>query len=144
MGVYRFEDLRVWQAASRQCDCVGALVKRPELIADPDLAAQINRASLNITEGFLRRKDKETLQFLRYAFSSNGEVKAGSYVCQGRRYITGAQAGDLIQLNESIARMLRRWQCSLDAETPNEPRKPQGPRRLKNQGRTEDQGPGTD
>jgi four helix bundle protein len=32
--------------------------------------------SFNISEGFLRRRDKETLQFLRYAFASNGEVKA--------------------------------------------------------------------
>jgi len=28
MGVYRFEDLRVWQAAKRQCDRVGILLKR--------------------------------------------------------------------------------------------------------------------
>jgi hypothetical protein len=26
----------------------------------------------NITEGFLRRRDGETLQFLRYSFASNG------------------------------------------------------------------------
>jgi len=31
----------------------------------------------NISEGFLRRTDKETLQFLRYSFASNGELKAG-------------------------------------------------------------------
>jgi four helix bundle protein len=81
MSVYRFEDLRVWQAAKEQCDRVGMLVKRPEFVADDGISGQMNRASLsvlfNISEGFLRRRDKETLQFLRYAFSSNGEVKAG-------------------------------------------------------------------
>ena len=29
MGVYRFEDLHVWQAAKRQCDRVGALITPP-------------------------------------------------------------------------------------------------------------------
>jgi hypothetical protein len=28
MGVNRFEDLRVWQAAKRQCDRVGELIRR--------------------------------------------------------------------------------------------------------------------
>jgi four helix bundle protein len=28
----------------------------------------------NISEGFLRRRDRETLTFLRYAFASNGDV----------------------------------------------------------------------
>jgi four helix bundle protein len=79
MGVYRFEDLRLWQAAT-QCDRVGALIKRPEFRQDAELRSQMNDASLsvsfNISEGFLRRRDKKTLQFLRYAFASNGEVKA--------------------------------------------------------------------
>ena len=29
MGVNRFEDLRVWQAAKEQCDRVGELLQRP-------------------------------------------------------------------------------------------------------------------
>jgi four helix bundle protein len=142
MGVYRFEDLRVWQAARKQSECIAELMKRPELLADAELSAQINRASLsvvfNITEGFLRRKDKETLQFLRYAFASNGEVKAGYYVCQGRRYISNSQASDLIQLNESIARMLRRWQATLDTENTNS--RDQGQRTTRPEGRTKDEG----
>ena len=71
MGVYRFEDLRVWQAAKEQCDRVGLLMKRPEFRQDPALLTQMNEASLsvmlNISEGFLRRRDKETLQFLRFS-----------------------------------------------------------------------------
>ena len=86
-GVYRFEDLRVWQAAKEQCDRVGAVLKRPEFQRDRELSNQMNDASLsvtfNIAEGFLRRRDKETLQFLRYAFASNGELKAGYYVASG-------------------------------------------------------------
>ncbi len=79
----------------------------------------MNDASLsvvfNITEGFLRRRDKETAQFLRYSFASNGELKAGYYLCEGRRYIDPSQTAALIELNERIAKMLRRWLATLDA-----------------------------
>jgi len=71
MGVYRFEDRRVWQLAQQQCDEVGALLQRPAFRRDWALSDQMNRASVsvpfNISEGFVRRRDKETKQFLRYA-----------------------------------------------------------------------------
>jgi four helix bundle protein len=73
VSVYRFEDLRVWQAAKQQSDRVGALLLRPEFRNDRQLSDQMNRAVIsvmfNISEGFLRRFDKETAQFLRYAFA---------------------------------------------------------------------------
>jgi four helix bundle protein len=126
VGVYRFEDLRVWQAARQQSDRVGALLKRRPFQRDRELSGQMNRAALsvmlNISEGFLRRRDKETLQFLRYAFASNGELKAGYFAAKGRRYLSAGETDDLIRLNESIAKMLRRWQQKL------EPPEDQGPR----------------
>jgi four helix bundle protein len=121
VGVCRFEDLRVWQAAKTQSDRVGILIPRPEIRSDHAMAEQINAAALsvmfNIAEGFLRRRDKETAQFLRYAFASNGETKAGYYACEGRQHITPAELADLIALNDSIARMLRRWQATLATRT---------------------------
>jgi four helix bundle protein len=118
MGVSRFEDLRVWQAAKDQCDRVGALLTRREVRRDRELAGQMNAAALsvmfNISEGFLRRRDKEMLQFLRYAFGSNGELKSAYYAAQGRRYLSATEMSALIDLNEHIARMLRRWQATLD------------------------------
>jgi four helix bundle protein len=88
MGVYRFEDLRVWQAARQQCDRVGGLIKRPEFRRDREMSGQMNDASIsvmfNIAEGFLRRRDKEMAQFLRYSFASNGELKSGYYASEGR------------------------------------------------------------
>ena len=30
----------------------------------------------NISEGFVRRRDRDTKQFLRYAMASNGELEA--------------------------------------------------------------------
>ena len=57
MGVYRFEDLRVWQAAKEQCDRVGELIRRPTFRIDGGLSSQMNDASIsvmnNIAEGLL-------------------------------------------------------------------------------------------
>jgi four helix bundle protein len=57
MGVCRFEDLRVWQAARKQCDRVGALIDRPRFRRDRPLSDQMNAAAIsvmfNISEGFL-------------------------------------------------------------------------------------------
>jgi len=79
----------------------------------------MNAASLsvmfNISEGFLRRRNKETLQFLRYAFASNGELKAGFYAAEGRKYITPVELTESIELNESISKMLRRWEATLNS-----------------------------
>jgi four helix bundle protein len=119
MGVNRFEDLRVWQASRTQCDRVGELIKRPEFRRDQELIGQMNDAAisvaLNISEGFLRRRDKETMQFLRYSIASNGELKACYYIADGRQYLKAGEIGGLIELNESIAKMLRRWQATLEA-----------------------------
>ena len=85
----------------------------------------------NITEGFLRRRNKETLQFLRYSFASNGELKAGYYAAEGREYLAASELTELIQLNECIARMLRRWEATLDLAPRTKdlgPRTKHGPR----------------
>ena len=66
----------------------------------------------NITEGFLRRRDKETKQFLRYAIASNGELKAG-YLAGGRAHLAAGETAALVEQNDGIARMLRRWYATL-------------------------------
>jgi four helix bundle protein len=117
MAVYRFEDLRVWQSAKRQCDRVGSLLKRPEFQSDRELSHHLNAASLsvlnNISEGFLRHRDKEFLQFLRIAAASNGEVRSCYHAAHGREYLTDAEAEELIELSNSIGRMTRRLQSTL-------------------------------
>jgi four helix bundle protein len=146
MGVYRFEDLRVWQAAKQQSDRVGALLLRPAFRDDRQLSEHMNGAALsvmfNISEGFLRRRDKETLQFLRYAFASNGELKSAYYAAEGRQLLPADETADLIRLNESIAKMLRRWQATLE---PSDRSRPKDRGRTKDQGRTRTIGlsPGT-
>jgi four helix bundle protein len=118
MGVYRFEDLRVWQAAKEQCDRVGALITRSEFRRDSGLSNQMNEASisvmLNISEGFLRRRNKEMLQFLRFAAASNGELRACYYGAHGRRHIGDNERDELLGLNDSIGKMIRRFQQTLE------------------------------
>ena len=117
MIVYRFEDLRVWQAAKQQCNRVGMLIKRPEFQRDRDLSEQLNAASIsvmnNISEGFLRHRDKEFLQFLRVAAGSNGEVRSCYYAAHGRKYIDDDESTELIELSNVIGRMIRRLQGTL-------------------------------
>jgi four helix bundle protein len=113
----RFEDLRVWQAARRQCDDIGLLLKRPEFRRDLELSKQLNAAGIsvmsNISEGFLRHRDKEFLQFLRIAAGSNGEVRSCFYVAKGRDYVTVEEGEQLIEGSNAIGRMIRRLQNSL-------------------------------
>ena len=138
MGVYRFEDLRVWQAAREQCNRVGALIQRPEFRFDSELSRQLNAASIsvlnNISEGFLRHHDKEFLQFLRVAAASNGEVRACYYASLGRGYLSDTEAAELIELSNSIGRMTRRLQASLQIKDPQ----PTGRPRTKDQGTPKD------
>ena len=58
----------------------------------------------NISEGFVRRRDRETRQFLRYAMASNGELKAGFYAAEGRAYLTAGEMAPLIERNETSQR----------------------------------------
>jgi four helix bundle protein len=117
MVVYRFEDLRVWQAGKTQCDRIGELRKRPEVRDDPDLWSQMNRASLSvinkISEGFLRHRDKEFMQSLRVAAGSNGEVRTCFMAAHGRRYVADVEAEELIESSNAIGRMIRRLQATL-------------------------------
>jgi len=118
MGVYRFEDLRVWQAAKRQCDRVGELIKRPQFKEDKRLSDDLNGASIsvmnNISEGFVRRRDKELLQHLRYAAASNAEVLSSFHAAEGRGYLTKTEAVDLFAENNAIGKMLRRFRESVE------------------------------
>src|SRR5688572_24394515 len=49
-----------------------------------------------------------------------GDVQSGYYPADGRKYLKPSETADLIELNERIAKMLRRWQATLE---PGRPRK---------------------
>lgn len=111
MGVQRFEDLQDWQQARSLCNEVFAIIKKPGLHDDYALRDQLNAASLspvaNIAEGFVRERDKEFAHFLRIAAASNGETRALLYVARDRDYLTDAELARLVDMTNSIGRMLR-------------------------------------
>ena len=117
MVVYRFEDLRVWQAAMKQCDRVGELIKRPQFRDDRALSEEMNDAAIsvatNISEGFLRHRDKEFNQFLRVSAGSHGEVRTCFLAAQQRKYLPDDEATELIEASNVIGRMIRRLQATL-------------------------------
>jgi len=53
------------------------------------------------------------MQCLRYSAASNAEVKTCYYAADGRKYFSETELKELIRENESIAKMLRRWQATL-------------------------------
>jgi four helix bundle protein len=115
MKYERFEDLPAWQAGKNLAHQVYALTRDSFFRQSGDLADQIRRASLsvsnNIAEGFERGSTNELLAFLYIARGSAGEVRSML------RFIDGepnsghlkSQISNLISLAESCSRQIRGW-----------------------------------
>ena len=111
MGVNRFEDLRVWQLAKAFSDEIGVVIQGSALQKDSAISRQLNAASLsvvaNIAEGFVRARSKEFVQFVRIAAGSNAEARALLHAAHGRGYLGNEDYGRLVEMTQSIGRMLR-------------------------------------
>lgn len=115
----RFEDLPVWQKAADVAARIFEWTKQPVLRGKGDLANQLQRATLsisnNIAEGFERGSTAELIQFLYIACGSAGEVR--SMLCVMERMPAFAhlksEISDLKSICESISRQIRGWTDSL-------------------------------
>ena len=119
MKYERFEELPVWQAAADLAVQVFAWSSHAWFRGKGDLANQIQRAALsisnNIAEGFERGSTNELLQFLYIARGSAGEVR--SMLCvvelmdasENLRF----EISNLKSSAEGISRQLRGWANSL-------------------------------
>ena len=80
MKYERFEDLPVWKAAAELAVQIFALSSAPWFRGKGDLANQLQRAALsvsnNIAEGFERGSTNDLLQFIYIARGSAGEVRS--------------------------------------------------------------------
>jgi four helix bundle protein len=85
MKINRFEDLDCWQEARELVKKVYEVTKDGDFKRDFRLAGQIQSAAAsvmaNIAEGFIRRSDKEFVQFLFIAMSSAAEVQSHLIRC---------------------------------------------------------------
>ena len=120
MATYkRFEDLPVWRKAADLAATMFTWTSKPEFQRKGDLANQLQRAALsisnNIAEGFERGSTKELLQYLYIARGSAGEVR--SMLCVMQRMDSFAELDseitELKGLVENISRQIRGWATSL-------------------------------
>jgi len=89
--ITRFEDLRCWQEGRIPTNKVYEIARGREFRKDIRLASQIQAAATsvmaNIAEGFIRRSDKEFVQFLFIAMSSAAEAQSHLYVVLDQGYV---------------------------------------------------------
>ncbi len=89
--ITRFEDLECWQQGRELTRIVYTVTKEPQFKKDMRLAGQIQAAAAstmaNCAEGFIRRSDKEFIQFLFIAMSSAAEVQSHLYLALDQGYI---------------------------------------------------------
>jgi four helix bundle protein len=115
MTYERFEDIPVWQAAISLGERVFSLTADRAFAGQGDLANQLQRAGLsisnNVAEGFERGSTNELIAFLYYARGSAGEVR--SILCLLERMQRfghlKSQISDLKSMAESCSRQLRGW-----------------------------------
>lgn len=119
MKYRRFEELPVWLAASELFAKVDALCEHAQVTRRGDLADQLHRAALsvsnNIAEGFELGTTQQLLSHLYIARGSAGEVR--SMLCQmellQRFADLKSEISNLKSLSESCSRQLRAFADSL-------------------------------
>lgn len=119
MKYERFEDLPVWKSAIDLATGIYALTRDRAFAGPGDLADQLRRASLsvsnNIAEGFERGSTAELLMFLYIARGSAGETRSMLCFCDRlpEMHHLKSQISNLRSLAESCSRQLRKWAESL-------------------------------
>ena len=119
MKYTRFEEVPVWQDAADLAVAIFELTEDPAFRNKGDIANQIQRAGLsisnNIAEGFERGTTQELITFLYYARGSAGEVRSILAVCQRMKAFSHLKSkiSDLTSKAESISRQVRGWTDSL-------------------------------
>lgn len=93
MKLTRFEDLDCWKEARQLTRQVYEAVQQNSTWQkDVRLCSQIQSAAgsvmANIAEGFVRRSNKEFVQFLFIAMSSPAEVRSHLYIAMDQGYLS--------------------------------------------------------
>lgn len=119
MKYKRFEELPVWKDAAKMAAEMFRFSAQPVFRGKGDLANQLQRATLsisnNIAEGFERGTTKELITFLYYARGSAGEVRSMLAVMELMPEFepVRSQIGMFKKSVESVTRQIRGWAQSL-------------------------------
>jgi len=110
MKITRFEDLECWQQARILAKAVYTATGNGVFHKDFRLSGQIEAAAssamANIAEGFVRRSNKEFIQFLFVAMSSAAEVQSHLYVALDQRYVGQKQFDQVCEQADKTARII--------------------------------------
>ncbi|MCD6139301.1 MAG: four helix bundle protein [Deltaproteobacteria bacterium] len=138
MKLTRFEDIEAWQEARKLTKMVYDITIDSTVRKDLRLSAQIQSAAVsvmaNIAEGFVRKSNKEFIQFLFIGMSSAAEVQSHLYVALDQGYISQKkfneiyeQANKTSKLISGFIKYLKENEKSFKPNQPNKPNKPDKP-----------------
>ena len=111
MKLTRFEDLECWQEARKLVTMVYEAIRRsPSFQNDYRLKDQSIGAAIslmgNMPEGFVRRSNKEFIQFLFISISSVAELQSHIYVALDQDYVTRDIFDSIYQQAEKTSKMV--------------------------------------
>ncbi|HET9375923.1 MAG TPA: four helix bundle protein [Chthoniobacterales bacterium] len=111
MKITRFENLDCWKEARQLTRQVYEAVRQnSEWERDIRLCGQIQSAAgsvmANIAEGFVRRSNKEFVQFLFIAMSSSAEVQSHLYIAVDQGYLSKGTFESIYEQANKTARII--------------------------------------
>ena len=111
MKIKRFEDLQCWQEARKLVAMVyGAIRNNPSFQNDYRLKDQSIGAAIsvmgNIPEGFVRRSNREFIQFLFISVSSAAELQSHMYAALDQHYVTKDIFDGIYQQADKTSKMI--------------------------------------
>lgn len=111
MKITRFEELECWKEARKLVNLVYAAIRgsRPfqndYRLRDQSTGAAVSVMG-NVSEGFVRRSNKEFIQFLFIALSSAAELQSHMYVALDQSYISKGTFDSIYSQAEITAKMI--------------------------------------
>jgi len=111
MKITRFEDLECWQQAHKLVIMVYDVIRQSRSfqndyrLKDQSIGAAISVMG-NIPEGFVRRSNKEFIQFLFISVSSAAELQSHMYVAMDQHYVTKEIFDNIYRQAEKTAKMI--------------------------------------
>ena len=139
MKISRFEDLECWQEARRLVNMVYDAIRnnvsfqKDYRLKDQSIGASVSVMG-NIPEGFVRRSNREFIQFLFVSLSSAAELQSHMYVASDQHYVTKDTFDGIYQQADKTSKMisglityLRKNEQQFQQKKQEKPKKPEKP-----------------